>query len=197
MSDDTQETQTDGEETQRSEIDLLKERADLMGISYHPSIGPEKLKAKIEERMAQNEPKPQAEPAPAPQTSAPKVAVKPMSLRESQLHDAKQLKSVRITCMNPNKREYTGEIFTFGNRSIKTFRKFVPFNVPWMLPVFMINMIKSKKVQLFRTVNRNGQKVREGYLIPEFAIEELPGPSPAELERLATKQAAQQALDDN
>ena len=34
-----------------NELDLLKQQADTLGISYHPSIGVDKLREKVAERM--------------------------------------------------------------------------------------------------------------------------------------------------
>ena len=38
------------------ELTLLKERADMMGVKYHPSIGLEKLKEKVNEKLAPPKP---------------------------------------------------------------------------------------------------------------------------------------------
>lgn len=36
----------------QSELEALKARADLLGVTYHPSIGAEKLREKINAAMA-------------------------------------------------------------------------------------------------------------------------------------------------
>ena len=58
---------TETQETPKvNELTLLKERADMMGIPYHPSIGLEKLKEKVDTvlKPAEDETEPERKPLP-------------------------------------------------------------------------------------------------------------------------------------
>lgn len=166
-----------------SEIDALKARADVLGVKYHPSIGVDKLKEKIEEAMADSD-----NDTPSTEAAAPAVS----ETDEQRLRrEATRLVQVRVTCMNPNKKEWEGEIFCVGNSIVGTLKKFVPFGVEWHVPAMMLEMIQNRKCQVFQTVtNKNtGKKERKGKLIKEFAVEVLPDMTEQELKDLAQRQA--------
>lgn len=169
---------TDQTEIQtQDELEVLKARADKMGISYHPSIGVEKLRAKINETLESDE-------APVEETESQRR----LRLRR----EAAALVRVRVTCMNPSKREWDGEIFTASNAVVGTFKRYVPFNAEdgWHVERMILNQMKQRKCQVFHTVkDSRGNRTRQGKLIPEFAIEELPPLTEKELKELAQRQA--------
>lgn len=176
------------------ELTTLKARADLMGISYHPSIGVEKLREKIQAAM-DNKPQP-SEPeevvvkAPAKETDVERQARK--------RKEAAALIRIRVTCMNPAKKEWDGEIITTGNSVVGTFKKYIPFNSDegWHVPQIIYNQLVSRQCQVFTTVtDARGNKVRRGKLIREFAIEVLPQLTPEELHDLAQRQAMAKSID--
>lgn len=176
--------------TTPDELTVLKERASLMGISFHPSIGLDKLREKVNEAVTSTG---------TPDTSEPEEVVvqedKPESdyqRRVRLIKEANELVRVRVTCMNPAKKEWDGELFTVGNRTVGTFKKFVPFNAEegWHVPRIILQQIQERKCQIFITVrNDKGNKVREGKMIKEFSVEILPALSVEELNDLATRQA--------
>src|SRR5690606_37676690 len=98
------------------ELTTLKERAKLMGISFHPSIGVESLKNKMAEHRGKDEPE---KPATASKANKNQEA----AARVEDRNRALKLVRCRITCMNPNKREWEGEIFTAGNSVIGAVEK--------------------------------------------------------------------------
>lgn len=221
------------------ELTSLKARADLMGITYHPSIGLDKLRTKVnnalsdtpvpeeeldaEEDSAEPTPEelveeapvvssipkpsvqaavvavaPAAEPAKeaAPVSSQLPVVAKPLSVND-QRDVARQeaLKQVRInvTCMNPAKTEYDGEIITVGNGLIGTVSKFVPFNTVdgWHVPNIIYLMLKERQFQQFSAKKglKPGQpSTRVTKLVREFAIEVLDPLSTQELAELKQRQ---------
>lgn len=106
--------------------------------------------------------------------------------------DANEQVRIRVTCMNPNKKDWHGEIFTVGNAAVGTLKKFIPFNAEegWHVPRMMLQVMQERQCQIF--VNgkaKNGIKIRESKLIKEFAIEILPSLTDAELKELARRQA--------
>ena len=191
---DTQEMQ-DTELTQ-DELTTLKARADMLGISYHPSIGVEKLKAKIEAKLSDVPEEPSEEEAPAP---APKVVKETEGQKRQRLRKhAAELIRIRLTCMNPAKREWEGEIITAGNSAVGTFKKYVPFNADegWHVPRIIYNQLVARECQVFTSVrDSRGNMTRKGKTIKEFAIEVLPQLTKDELDELARRQAMAQAID--
>ena len=160
---DTQEMQ-DTELTQ-DELTTLKARADMLGISYHPSIGVEKLKAKIEAKLS-DAPEETDEPEVKPQVQAPGVAVETEGQKRQRLRkQAAELVRIRVTCMNPAKREWEGEIITAGNSAVGTFKKYIPFNADegWHVPRIIYNHLVERECQVFVTINTE-QKVLKAHL---------------------------------
>ena len=176
------------------ELTALKQRADLLGISYHPSIGLDKLRAKVNASI-NSEDTPEDESAEAPVVVKESVAAKRLRLR----NEAAALVRIRLTCMNPNKKEWDGEIITAGNAGVGTFKKFIPFNGAedgWHVPTIILKQLQQRECQIFVTTrDARGNKSRTGKLIKEFAIEILPPLTQEELDDLAQRQAMAKAID--
>ena len=167
------------------ELATLKQKADLLGVSYHPSIGVEKLREKIRAVMAEEG----TEPA------APKEAVSKAdesAERQRLIDEASKLVRIRVVCMNPAKKDWEGDIFTVGNSIVGTYKKFVPFNNDegWHVPNIIYQHLTQRECQVFVTTrDERGNSHRKGKLIKEFAIEVLPPLTPEELAELARRQA--------
>lgn len=178
------------------ELTTLKARADLMGVRYHPSISLEKLRDKVAgslKGVAAEEGK----VSPAVEPIAP--AVESEGEQRFRLkREANELVRIRVTCMNPAKKEWEGEIFTAGNSLVGSFTKFVPFNNEegWHVPRIIYKQIIQRQCQIFvTTVDARNNKSRTGKLIKEFAVEVMPNLTPAELEALARRQAMAKSTD--
>lgn len=179
----------------QDELTTLKARADMLGISYHPSIGVEKLRTKIEEALAEK-PEDQDEAVVA-ETAATEAETKD-SLRMRKRREAAELVRIRVTCMNPAKKDWEGEIISAGNSLVGTFSKYVPFNAEegWHVPRIIYNQLVQRQCQIFETKrDARGNAFRKGKLIKEFAIEVLPQLTKAELQELARRQAMSKAID--
>lgn len=173
-----------------SELDALKKRADMMGISYHPSIGLEKLREKVNAALSEDKPE---EPVVEETTGET-----PAQKRKRLMDEASKLVRIRVTCMNPAKKEWDGEIITTGNSTVGTFKKFVPFNNDegWHVPNIIYQQLIQRECQVFVTkVDSRGNKTRQGKLIKEFAIEVLPPLTKEELQELARVQAMSKSVD--
>ena len=169
------------------ELTSLKSRADLLGINYHPSIGVEKLREKIAAVMAGPVDKPETK---EDETEGQK--------RQRQMQEASKLVRIRLTCMNPFKKDWDGEFFTVGNSVVGSYTKYVPFNSEdgWHVQQIMYNHIIERQSQIFVTRKTDrGVTVREGKLIKEFAVEVLPQLTQAELDELARRQAMAGGLE--
>ena len=98
---------------------------------------------------------------------------------------AMRLVRCQISCNNPNKTSYQGEIFSARN-------KFIPFNVPTHIPTILLNMIKEKKLQTFVTEKLpNGMQTKRSKLVPEYNIQVLAPLTPEEFNAIRQKQLAE------
>lgn len=260
---------------QVSELELLKKRADMMGISYSNNIGVDALKEKINAKMgedgndtSQKSELPASTPAPTPTpVAAPKPAVtapvapaatqaptpvptpapvqapvqtavaqtasqepaedkdavirqlraqleqstatvpataqiaEPVapkkSLRQYLYETQMKLVRVRITNLDPKKKDLPGEIVTVANEYLGTVRKFIPFgehtDEGYHIPQILLTELEGRK---FLSINTSKKNKRTGTpevsdrWAKEFAIEILPSLTVDELNRLATAQLA-------
>ena len=105
---------------------------------------------------------------------------------------AMRLVRCQISCNNPNKTSYQGEIFSARNKFIPEVKKFVPFNVPTHVPVILLNMIKEKQLQTFVTEKLpNGMQTKRSKLVPEYNIQVLAPLTPEEFNAIRQKQLAE------
>lgn len=185
MNDDSSQSMTDEEQLSAADLEGLKAKADMLKISYHPSIGADKLREKISAHLAEEE---EDTPTPSPEPGSETKAQKADRIRK----EATALVRCRVTCMNPAKKNIEGEIFTTGNAVTGTIKKYVPFNAElgWHVPRMIFDMLKARKCQIFVEERApNGMKTKRGKLIPEFSVEELEPLSESELKALAQRQA--------
>lgn len=179
----------------QDELAALKARADLLGLSYHPTIGVEKLREKV--NAAATSTTEASVAATVPENLNPAVESE-AERRYRKKREANELVRVRVTCMNPAKSEWEGEIFTAGNSLVGSFTKFVPFNSEdgWHIPRIIYNQMIERKCQIFVTTrDARGNSTRTGKLIKEFAIEVLPQLTVDELHDLAQRQAMAKSID--
>ena len=166
--------------TTNDELESLKQRADLLGLNYHPSIGLDKLRDKVNAAVVEETPKEQPK----------EVKLSEGALRAIKKKEAGKLIRIRMTCMNPAKSEWEGELFTAGNSVVGSYTRMVPFGVEWHVPQIMLNMIQARRYQRFYTERaKNGIQVPRSALSKEFAVEILPQLSENELSDLAQRQA--------
>lgn len=116
-----------------------------------------------------------------------------------QYQDMTALVRCRITCLNPAKKNWDGEIITAGNDNLPHISYYVPFNAVdgvWHLPRIIYLLLKEKKYYHIvehsnsRDPRKYGIDIQKSKLVPEFLIEELPQLTQEELELLAQEQIA-------
>ena len=187
----------DQEEIQ-DELSALKTRADLMGLAYHPSIGLEKLRVKVQNALS-DAPTQAEEVAVNVSTSLPLPHIETADeFRGRKLKESAELVRIRLSCMNPDKKDWAGEIITTGNAVVGTFAKYVPFNAEegWHVPRIIYDQLVERKCQIFvSSRDAKGNTTRKGKLIREFAIEVLAPLTMEELKDLAQRQALANAID--
>lgn len=168
------------------ELELLKQRADTLGIKYSPNIGVDALRAKVDAAQSGE-----------PTTTTPVVSGnKPLhQLRQEMQQSELALVRLRIANLNPDKKDLHGEIFTVANKIIGTVRVFVPYGEKtddgWHIPNIIYKQLKARKFLQVRVLNRAGGHTEvEQKWVPEFALEVLPPLTQDELDTLAIQQAA-------
>jgi len=179
------------------EITLLKERATLMGIKFHPSVGVATLAAKIEAALM-NVPEVKEDAVVAPVASPVIVPETESEMAQRLRKDATRLIRVNITCMNPNKKDWPGEIISVSNSIIGSVKKFIPFNATegYHVPNIILHHLKERQCQVWSSVTHpNGRVTQKGKMIKEFAIEVLPNLTQDEIAELARKQAITNSID--
>ena len=199
------------------ELQHLKDIAAKLNFTYHHMIGAEKLTKDLTEHCIEigttleevSKSIKVQESTTTATTIEPKVdealiaKLASISFVEAEQNSAKNASNERqkeamrlirctISCNNKNKSEFTGEIFCARNKFITEVKKFVPFNVPYHIPLILFNMIKEKEYQTFRTEKLpNGNTVKKTVLVPEYNIQELPPITQEELTAIAQKQLAE------
>lgn len=186
-------------------LDELKTEADRLGIAYYKTITAEKLEGKIaqfkstlvemeteeiEEEIVVKE-KPKTKPVKKVET----VTAKKIRMR----NEAIKLVRVRLTCMNPAKKNWPGEIFSVSNKILGTIKKYIPYDTTedgYHIPYVIYEHLKDRQYQTFiRRKLANGQTAVTGKLVKEFSIEILPSLTQKELDKLATQQAMANSVE--
>lgn len=179
------------------ELTLLKSRAETLGIGFHPNIGVDKLKERINETLKQI-PKTAVTTQIKPPANTEPVVESAAQRRARLVKEANLLVRCRITCMNPNKREWEGEIYTVSNSVVGSHKKYIPFNASdgYHVPNIIFQHLRERECQVFVTKrDRKGAKVRVGKMIKEFAIEILEPLTMQELDQIRQRQLAQADSD--
>lgn len=206
MAEQEQELELQAEQPQ-DELSTLKARAAQLGISHNANIGVAKLKAKIDTVLNETVPEEEAEEEIEQEDEVAEAKPKVVKLTPAQARaekiqarkkEASKLIRVQVTCMNPNKKDWEGEIISAGSARVGTFTKFVPFNATdgWHLPKILVDMLKAKQFISRSTEKQGNREVNITKLMPEYAINFLPPLTPAELKALAQRQAMAKGSDN-
>lgn len=176
-----------------SELDLLKEQARTLGISFRDNISLETLRARVHNVLNDVPDTEEQEDAEPTVTSN---GIKPLDSKfliardkERKRKELKRLVRVRLTCMNPSKAKWKGEVFTFSSKLVGDIKKFVPFSVEWHVPQALLNMIKERQFTQFHVEKTDKGEVTRHTLVKEFGIEYLDPLTTKELDNLAREQA--------
>lgn len=166
-----------------SELDILKQQADTLGIKYSPNIGVETLKNKISAVIE----------APVEE----KTETQKVDARQALWNDAMRLVRLEIHNVNPAKSSLKGEFLTVANKIIGKVTKFVPYGdagKSYHVPNCIYQLLEEKKYLAFRDDSSapNGKKTE---LIPEFNNKVLPPLTQEELEELKKAQLAGNHID--
>ena len=166
-----------------SELDILKQQADTLGIKYSPNIGVETLKNKISAVIE----------APAEE----KTETQKVDARQALWNDAMRLVRLEIHKVNPAKSSLKGEFYTVANTTSGKAAMFVPSGdagKSYHVPNCIYQLLEEKKYLAFRDDSSapNGKKTE---LIPEFNNKVLTPLTQEELEELKKAQLAGNHID--
>ncbi len=170
----------------------LKAQAGELGITFNRNIGVAKLQIKIDQAVAAAKAATIKVPEPQPET----ISQRNVRLRKL----ANKLIRVKVSCLNPNKRQWPGQLITVANTTLGRWKKYIPFNneAGYHIPMAIYNKLVASEHQIFYTVKgRNGKPdMKRGKLVKEFNVEVLPPLTTKELEALATQQALRSAGEE-
>ena len=174
--------------SETNELDLLKARAAQMGIKHSPNIGIETLKQKIDEVLngGSND---------SIEEEEGRVLSKREYLnqyRNTLRKEALKLVRIRVTDLDPKKKDLPGEILCCANEFIGSVKRYVPYNgEPWHVEQCILNMMRDKEFLNIKTTKGKNDAVQvDKKWVKEYAIEILPELSKEELTKLAAAQAA-------
>jgi hypothetical protein len=105
--------------------------------------------------------------------------------------EATALVRVRVSSMNPQKKNVKGELLCVSNRNIGTIQRYIPFNRDWHIEKVLYDALMAKEFMVFdrEKTGRAGIEVVTPRCIPEFNIQVLPPLTKNELKDLAQRQA--------
>ena len=190
MSTTIDQAQDENQSEEVTELSLLKQRASMMGITFSNNIGIEKLRERINEKLAE-------EAAEEMVAKNSETKVKAKTIRQKIMEENMRLVRLRITNLDPKKKDLHGEIITVANEYLGTVRKFVPFgevtDEGYHVPYCIYKLLKSRKFLNIRTVTNPQDPLKpiiQQNWVNEFALEVLPQLTQEELDKLAVTQAA-------
>lgn len=186
--------QTSTTMSEADQLNMLKEKARTLGITFSNNIGIDALRAKINGKLEKAEQTEQADPVLAVGGSKTRAQIE-QEIRTKQIKEQTALVRCRIYNMNPGKRELHGEIVTVANRFVGTVRRFIPFGEAtdngFHIERILYNELKSRKFQHISTKKGpKGEIIVQTRDVPEYQIELLPMLTEAELSELAGSQQA-------
>ena len=196
----------EGSENLPTRKQMLMQKARIMGIPFSNNISEDALAEKINAKL-NNEAPPKEEttsdlnPLAGDKAGAAPAAKK--TLRQRIVDEEMALIRVRVTNMDPKKKDLRGEIMTVANDYLGTVRKFVPFGEDtdegYHIPKCILTMMQERKFLQIREVRdrKTGTVRPETAWVREFAIEILPPLTPEELKQLATAQIAAGTVGNN
>lgn len=191
----TEQSTTPSNEDEGYRKELL-DRCALLGITVSPLAKNDTIAAKIAAVLKDDKPadevKPDISGAPAPN---PMVEPVPQDAKKAkELHPAKRLKRVIVTCNDPQKADQSGDIVSVSNGEVGDIRFYVHFGKPWHIPQIILDTLKDSTLFLHSS-RKDGREVITRQ-VPRYNIQELPALDDNQRKRIEDKQAAALATED-
>lgn len=115
-------------------------------------------------------------------------------LQKEQVRNANKLVHCIVTCLDPDKSQLQGEIFSAMNASTPEIKKMVVFGTPTHVPQILLNVIKEKKYQAFvRDPNNrsNRNMSNKTKLVPSYNVQILEPLTADEYDAIRKRQLAE------
>ncbi|MFC0819779.1 hypothetical protein [Moraxella marmotae] len=164
----------------KTELQALKEQADNLGLVYPTKVTTKALKKLIADELYK--------------ASDEDISEEIQSVEDENL----KLVNIIVTAMN-NQQASVGYItIQVGNSVLGTIKRVIPLGKPWLVENIILKEIKAKQFQLFTEKDnpqQRGQKLVETRLVPAYAVQELPLPTPEEIAEMAKRQEAREMIE--
>lgn len=208
-----------------TEMEVLKDRARKLGITFSNNISLDTLRQRVADKQ-EGKPDESADEEDALVAAAKKAIadanpvaqlatqvnaltgetanapVATKTLRQHLYDEQMKLVRLRITCLDPKKKDLHGEIMTVANEYLGTVRKFIPFgevtDEGYHVPYCLYKMLEARKFLniIVRKDPRTKQTKVTQVWAREFALDVLEPLSAQEIERLAAAQIAAGSTGD-
>lgn len=182
----------------KQERQILMERADKLGITYSKNIGLETLRERVRAKQdGESEPETKEDVE-----EAMSIAARKNLTRKEIIQENTRLIRVRISNLNPAKRNWPGEVLVVGNAYMGTIRKYIPYGEAtdngYHIPYALYKNIVNRKFNQITTSRdpRTGANVVRNRMVREFSIEILPPLTQEQLDKLAQDQRNTGRLGD-
>ena len=182
----------------KQERQILMERADKLGITYSKNIGLETLRERVRAKQdGESEPETEEDVE-----EAMSIAARKNLTRKEIIQENTRLIRVRISNLNPAKRNWPGEVLVVGNAYMGTIRKYIPYGEAtdngYHIPNALYKNIVNRKFNQITTSRdpRTGANVVRNRMVREFSIEILPPLTQEQLDKLAQDQRNTGRLGD-
>ena len=168
---------------EKSERDLLKDKADLLGISYAGNISTEKLRELVNKA---NEPLEVTEPKQEKASANTTNEVDPVAIR---LELTKKVR-VLITCNDPLMKDYdTTPYYSFSNSTLTLPSITVPLGVEWHIPNAYVGMLQAMECKIpVKSKDEKGRPITIRRTVKKYNVNVLPPLTAKELEELKQAQ---------
>jgi|TARA_R110000851_G_scaffold39841_2_gene100924 hypothetical protein len=190
-------------EQQAAYRESLEEQATLLGVDFHPNISDEKLMTRVKAAKEGSPQEANTDDVTKESENKPTVKKATVFIPQSEMkfskeitktekrQEARQLVRVVVSCNDPAKKEWQGELLEVGNGVIGELRKFIPYGTPWYVPKALIRFIEAKEYQKFYTRrDKHNNETRYGINEKAFNVSYVGNLSVDELADLAKNQAA-------
>ena len=191
--------------TPEQEMQVLQQRARIMGLAFSDEDTLDGLRDKIARKLNGDDEPDETHPVEGhdnvtgldPETAnvKPQVTGKKLSLRQHIAQEAMKLVRLRITNLDPKKKDLPGEILTVANEHLGTVRKFIPYGEVtdngWHVEYCLYEQLRDRTFVSIKTrKGTRGEVIVENQNAKEFALEVLEPLTPDEMARLSSSQLA-------
>lgn len=186
----------------------LEQQAKLLGVTFQPNIGTDKLYLRVKAAREGKNPDELKDEGldvdSVVETSKDKkinyvapedIKLSPKVARAKKREYLNTKVRVQVTCNDPAKQSWQGEFFEVSNSFSGEKREFIPFNTPWHVNRFILNMLEEKTFTHHYRVKTPKGEVNRHKLAKAFNITVLPPLTEQERQAILNRQLASKDLD--